>query len=239
MEESTLFGLPYLSAVIVAAGGSARMGGEDKQFLPILGIPVLARSLMAFQACPVVKAVVVAARSGCEEKVRALAGEYGVDKLTAVVCGGETRADSVMDAIAALPEETEFVAIHDGARPLIRPEDIARCADDAFSCGGAVLGVPVSDTIKYVKKNGTVEYTPAREKLVAVQTPQIFDLRVYLSERRAAGDEASAWTDDSRVFENSGRRVTVTPGSRDNIKITVPEDAAVAEALLRLREGRL
>ena len=234
MMEATLFSEPYLSAVIVAAGSASRMGGADKQLLPLLGVPVLARSMLAFQSCSAVRAIVVAARAGMQETVRALAAQYGVDKLTAVTVGGDTRCASVMAAIAVLPPETEFVAIHDGARPLVRPEDIERCAEDAFETGGALLAVPVTDTIKYVKKNGTVEYTPAREKLMAVQTPQIFELSAYVKERSAAGAEAESWTDDSRIFENCGRRVAVTPGARDNI--TVPEDVAVAEALLRLRE---
>ncbi|MGN0627953.1 MAG: 2-C-methyl-D-erythritol 4-phosphate cytidylyltransferase [Oscillospiraceae bacterium] len=234
--EASLFEKPFLSAVVVAAGSSARMGGEDKQFLPIAGMPVLGRTLLAFERCETVSEIVVVTRPSSAEKVGELCRELGITKLSAVVGGGNTRAESVRNGVAAVSESCSFVAIHDGARPLVRPEDITRCANDAFQCGGAVLAVPATDTIKYGKKNGFVEYTPAREKLFAVQTPQIFDVEIYRSAMERAFRELSDWTDDSRIFENDARKVFLTPGSRDNIKITSPEDIAVAEALLKLRE---
>ncbi|MGN0629300.1 MAG: 2-C-methyl-D-erythritol 4-phosphate cytidylyltransferase [Oscillospiraceae bacterium] len=236
--EASLFEQPFLSAVIVAAGSSARMGGEDKQFLPIAGVPVLGRTLLAFEHCDAVSEIIVVTKPDSIEKVRELCREQSITKLAAVAEGGATRAESVRNGVAAVSESCDFVAIQDGARPLVRPEDITRCAHDAFRCGGAVLAVPVTDTIKYGKKNGFVEYTPAREKLFAVQTPQIFDVEIYRSAMERAFRELSDWTDDSRIFENDARKVFLTPGSRDNIKITSPEDIAVAEALLRLREQR-
>ncbi len=234
--EASLFAKPFLSAVVVAAGSSARMGGEDKQFLSIAGVPVLGRTLLAFERCETVSEIVVVTRPSSAEKVGELCRELSITKLSAVVDGGNTRAESVRNGVAAVSENCSFVAIHDGARPLVRPEDITRCANDAFQCGGAVLAVPATDTIKYGKKNGFVEYTPAREKLFAVQTPQIFDVEIYRSAMERAFRELSDWTDDSRIFENDARKVFLTPGSRDNIKITSPEDIAVAEALLKLRE---
>ena len=234
--EASLFAKPFLSAVVVAAGSSARMGGEDKQFLSIAGVPVLGRTLLAFECCETVSEIVVVTRPSSAEKVGELCREPSITKLSAVVDGGNTRAESVRNGVAAVSENCSFVAIHDGARPLVRPEDITRCANDAFQCGGAVLAVPATDTIKYGKKNGFVEYTPAREKLFAVQTPQIFDVEIYRSAMERAFRELSDWTDDSRIFENDARKVFLTPGSRDNIKITSPEDIAVAEALLKLRE---
>ena len=234
--EASLFAKPFLSAVVVAAGSSARMGGEDKQFLSIAGVPVLGRTLLAFERCETVSEIVVVTRPSSAEKVGELCRELSITKLSAVVDGGNTRAESVRNGVAAVSENCSFVAIHDGARPLVRPEDITRCANDAFQCGGAVLAVPATDTIKYGKKNGFVEYTPAREKLFAVQTPQIFDVEIYRSAMERAFRELSDWTDDSRIFENDARKVFLTPGSRDNIKITSPEDIAVAEALLKLHE---
>lgn len=231
--ENALFGTPFTAAVIVAAGSSQRMGGEDKQLIELCGVPVLARSMTAFQKCPVIAEIVVVTKASSIETVRRMAAEYGIDKLTAVVEGGASRAESVRNGVAAVSAGVEFVAIHDGARPLVTPEDIARCAADAFRCGGAVLAVPVTDTVKYGRKNGFVEYTPAREKLFAAQTPQIFDLEIYRAAMERAFRELSDWTDDSRVFENDGRRVFLTPGSRRNIKITSPEDVLVAEAFLK------
>lgn len=231
--ENALFGTPFTSAVIVAAGSSTRMGGEDKQFIRLCGKPILARSMTAFQNCPVIEEIVVVTKADSVEAVRAMAAEYGIDKLTAVTEGGASRAESVRNGVAAVSCGAEFVAIHDGARPLVTPEDIARCATDAFRCGGAVLAVPVTDTVKYGRKNGFVEYTPAREKLFAAQTPQIFDLENYRAAMERAFRELSDWTDDSRVFENDGRRVFLTPGNRKNIKITSPEDVLIAEAFLK------
>lgn len=231
--ESALFGTPFTSAVIVAAGSSQRMGGEDKQLIELCGKPVLARSMAAFQSCPIIEEIVVVTKASSVEAVRRMAEEYGIDKLSAVVEGGASRAESVKNGVAAVSSGAEFVAIHDGARPLVSSEDIARCAADAFRCGGAVLAVPVTDTVKYGRKNGFVEYTPAREKLFAAQTPQIFDLEIYRAAMDRAFRELSDWTDDSRVFENDGRRVFLTMGSRKNIKITSPEDVLIAEAFLK------
>ena len=188
--ENALFGTPFTAAVIVAAGSSQRMGGEDKQFIELCGKPVLARSMAAFQRCPIIEEIVVVTKPSSVEAVRKMAEKYGIDKLKAVVEGGENRAASVRNGVAAVSAAAEFVAIHDGARPLVTPKDITRCADDAFRCGGAVLAVPVTDTVKYGRKNGFVEYTPAREKLFAAQTPQIFDLEIY---RSAMSRKAIRW----------------------------------------------
>ena len=234
--ESSLFSKPFLSAVIVAAGSSVRMGGEDKIFLPVSGIPVIARSLLAYENCDDVSEIVVVTKESSIERIKKLAKEYGINKLSAVVSGGGTRAESVRNGVEAVSSKAAFVAIHDGARPLILPEDISRCAHDAFQCGGAILAVPVTDTVKYGRKNGFVEYTPAREKLFAAQTPQIFDLEVYKTAMGRAFRELSDWTDDSRIFENDARKVFLTPGKRYNIKITSPEDILIAEALLKGRE---
>ena len=234
--ESSLFSRPFLSAVIVAAGSSVRMGGEDKIFLPVSGIPVVARSLLAFENCGDVSEIVVVTKESSVERIKSLAEEYGIKKLKTVVPGGATRAESVRNGVLSVSSEADFVAIHDGARPLVLPEDISRCAADAFNYGGAVLAVPATDTIKYAKKNGFVEYTPAREKLFAAQTPQIFDLSVYKSAMERAFRELEDWTDDSRIFENDARKVFLTPGKRYNIKITSPEDILIAEALLKGRE---
>ena len=236
--ESNLFSKPFLSAVIVAAGSSARMGGKDKIFLPVAGIPVVARSLLAYENCEDVSEIIVVTREDSIAKMEELAAEYGIKKLRAVVPGGNTRAESVKNGVFAVSKKADFVAIHDGARPLVLPEDISRCAGDAFEYGGAVLAVPAVDTIKYAKKNGFVEYTPAREKLFAVQTPQIFSLEIYKTAMERAFRELSDWTDDSRIFENDGRKVFLTEGKRYNIKIISPEDILIAEALLKGRENQ-
>lgn len=236
MSEYSLFAAPFLTAIVAAAGSSTRMAGVDKQLLPLLGVPVLARSLLALQNCEMVNAIVVVTDRKKFADIPSLAREYSITKFHAAVLGGNTRSFSVMNALSALPPETEYIAIHDGARPLVTSEEIEQCALDAFSYGGAALGVPVTDTIKYVKKNGTVEYTPARERLIAVQTPQIFELKAYREAVEAAGADMESWTDDCRAFESSGKKVYITMGRRDNIKITSPDDIPLAETFLKQRE---
>ncbi len=236
--ELGLFPKPYLSAVIVAAGSSNRMGGVDKIFAEIDKIPVIARTLTAFQNCEDVFEIVVVTKESSVEKIKALAEEYEITKLSAVVLGGSKRADSVKNGVGAVSEKAEFIAIHDGARPLVLPEDISACANDAFNFGGAILAVPAVDTVKYAKKSGFVEYTPAREKLFCAQTPQIFDLETYKKAMEKAFCDLSDWTDDSAVFENYAEKVYLTPGKKSNIKITSPEDILIAEAILKGRENQ-
>lgn len=234
--ETALFSKPFLSAVIVAAGNSVRMGSGDKIFMEISGVPVIARSMLAYENCEDISEIVVVTKESSVDKIYELAEKYGIKKLKAVVLGDDSRAGSVKNGIKAVSENSEFVAIHDGARPLVLPKDISRCAHDAFRYGGAVLAIPVTDTIKYGKKNGFVEYTPAREKLFAAQTPQIFDLGIYKTAMEKAFRELSDWTDDSKIFENDAKKVFLTHGDRGNIKITSPEDIPIAEALLKGRE---
>ena len=236
--ETSLFGKPFLSAIIVAAGNSSRMGGENKQFIDLDGKPVLAHTLSVFESCDIIDEIIVVTKQEMMDKVQDLCTRYGISKLKHIVVGGETRSVSVKNGVETVCDECQFIAIHDGARPLVRSEDIEKCAYDAFQCGGAVLAVPVTDTIKYGKKNGLVEYTPAREKLFAAQTPQIFNLEIYKTAMERAFKELSDWTDDSRIFENDSRKVFITEGSRENIKITSPEDIPVAEALLKRRNQK-
>ena len=234
--ETNLFSKPFISAIIVAAGSSTRMGGEDKQMIELLGIPVLARTMLAFEHCEDISEIIVVTKKQSFAAVYGFAEKYGITKFVKAVEGGESRSESVRNGVYAISEKADFVAIQDGARPLVTPEEISRCAEDAVRCGGAVLAVPVTDTIKYGRKNGFVEYTPAREKLFAAQTPQIFSAEIYKAAMERAFKELGNWTDDSRIFENDGRKVFITEGSRTNIKITSPEDVMIAEAILKGRE---
>lgn len=226
----------FVSAVVVAAGSSVRMGGTDKMTLEIEGIPVLARSLLAFQKCRSISEIVVVTRSASFGFVAEIRKKYGITKISEVVEGGSCRFDSVMNGLAAVSEKADFVAIHDGARPLVEPADIAKCAEDAFCFGGAILAVPVTDTIKVTDPAGFTDDTPPREKLFAAQTPQIFEINMFKKASEEAAKISTRWTDDSAVFENYGRKVFLTSGSRDNMKITSPEDIEIAEAFLKRKE---
>jgi len=206
-----------VTAVIVAAGSSRRMG-FDKLFYPLDGQPLLARTLAAFESHPLVDAIVVVAGERGEE-TRALASACA--KVTAVVRGGATRMASVRAGLAAAGSEG-LVAIHDGARPFVSAAVITRALTAAASCGGAAPAVPVKDTIKVVGADGFVTATPARQTLMAVQTPQVFDARLYAAAAAAVTDENV--TDDCGVFEAFGRPVRLVAGEYANLKVTTPED---------------
>lgn len=224
------------SAIVVSAGNSTRMGGVDKQYIPLGGSNVLGMSLSALQRCESIKEVVVVARLGDAPRVEALAESLGVTKLRCVVPGGSTRQESVANGLREVSDGTTLVTIHDGARPLVRPEDVERCIQDARTYGGATLGVPVKDTIKVVE-GGTVVGTPDRASLYATQTPQTFQKEAYYRGVEYAKAHHLDFTDDCQLVEAIGVRVHMTVGDYSNVKITTPEDVQVAESLLRERSG--
>lgn len=223
-------------AVIVAAGGFSRMGGIHKQFAPLLDVPVLARTMLAFQRCPEISSLVVVAREEEIPDVQKLAISYEISKLCAIAAGGGTRTASVAAGIGACPDGAAYFAIHDGARPLVTPALIGRTVRKAWETGAAAPAVPVKDTVKFALE-GIVQSTPDRRELFAVQTPQVFERESFLrcmERARLSGEEV---TDDCQLFERAGLPVHLVPGDYRNIKITTPEDLAIAEALLTLMEG--
>lgn len=227
---------PFVSAVIVAAGSGSRMQGINKQLLELRGVPVVVRSMEAFQGAPCIDEIVAVARPEEIGELKYLAGEYGITKLSVIAAGGATRQESVQNGVAAVSPEAEYVAVHDGARPFVRPEEIARCLKDAAACGGAALGVPVKDTIKRVDENQTVQSTPRREGLWQAQTPQIFRLQLYRQAVELARRQGLDFTDDCQLMELAGVSVRMTRGSYENIKITTPEDIGLADGILGWRD---
>lgn len=222
---------PPCAAIIVAAGNATRMGG-CKQLIPLLGIPVLARSMMALEQCDGIRDIVVVAREEDAADIQKLADQYNIRKLTAVVSGGEERRDSVAKGLEAVAPDIVYIAIHDGARPLITPELIGKTLDCAKAHGAAALGVPVKNTIKRVNEDGQVLDTLERSCLMAVQTPQIFDISIYKQALAFAKEHPLAVTDDCSICEAAGFPVYIVEGSYRNLKITTPEDVIMAEALL-------
>ena len=227
----------FVSAIIVAAGGSTRMGTADsKQFLPLLGKPAIQYTLQAFQRCALIAEIVVVCRAQDAERIRALARECGIDKLTAVTEGGDCRAASVKNGIAAADGAAQYYAIHDGARPLVTPEDITAVTEMAMETGAATLGTPVTDTVKIADENNVILSTPDRAFLRAVQTPQVFEKELYTLALTEAKD-LSAVTDDCSLIENMGGEVQIVTGSAENIKLTTPLDVVIAESILAKREA--
>ncbi len=235
--------IPFVSAVVAAAGSSNRMAGADsaenidKQLLTLEGVPVLARSIAALSACRRIREIVVVCREDAVADCYDIIKLYGFTSVKAVIKGGGERQGSVAAGIAECSENAEYFAVHDGARPLISPTDIDRCIDAAIEFGAAAVAVPVTDTIKMCDERGMVVTTPSRDRLWAVQTPQIFEAGMFRRALDNAVRNGRIYTDDCQLVESSGHQVVMSPGSYDNIKITRPSDLAVASAILQFTQG--
>ena len=218
-----------VGVAVPAAGQGRRMGGRKKPFLELAGEPILLHALRPFLAQPWVATVAVAVLPEDADATREWL--VGVDERVQVVPGGATRSDSVAHAVEALPEEVDVILVHDGARPLVTPDTIRRCAAWAAAGTGAVAGWPATDTLKEVDETGRIVRTPDRERIWHAQTPQAFPARVL---RDALADEAlrSRATDDASLVEAAGTAVFMVPGSSDNMKVTRPGDLPTAELLL-------
>ncbi len=226
---------PVCSAVVAAAGCSSRMGGENKLLLPLDGVPVLVRSLLALERSSLVSEIVVAAREQDLLVFADLCKAYGITKPMKIVCGGETRTQSVLAAALECREDARIIAVHDGARPLVEPELIDRVIARALETNAAVPAVPVKDTIKVVRED-RVACTPDRASLRAVQTPQAFDAQLLRAALQSAAEAGESPTDDCAAVERLGKEVFLVEGSYENLKITTPEDIGAAEAILQQRE---
>jgi len=172
------------------------------------------------------------------ETIHALVRAHGIRKVREVVAGGASRQESVYHGVQAVPEEIPLVAVHDGARPLILPDQITACVEAAAQVGGALLAIPVTDTLKEVDPDGRVCRTLDRSHVWRAQTPQVFRRGWLLEAHRRAAAEGHQATDCCDLLERLGYPVQVVPGSPENIKITSPQDFAVAERILRERNGQ-
>lgn len=204
---------PFTSAILVAAGGSTRMG-VPKQTIPLCGIPVIVRTLLAFEAAQRVDEILLVTREEDVEAFARLCQDYGAAKVRRVLPGGETRQQSVARGVAAADAGAAYLAIHDGARPLVRPAVIDGVIAAAMEWGGAAAGVPVKDTVKVADEAGFIVSTPDRRRLWNVQTPQVFEKETYLRALRQAQAEGLEFTDDCQLVERlavlcaCGRRTT-------------------------------
>ncbi len=224
---------PKVAAIVVAAGAGTRMAGIDKVLAPIAGIPVLLRATRPFQDCPSIDRIVIVVSGEKEPMCRRLIEQNEEwSKVTEICLGGARRQDSVAEGLKHTGD-AEWVVIHDGARPLVTVDLIERSLEAARETGAAVAAMPVKDTIKVVDANSIVIDTPSRISLQAVQTPQVFRSEII---RMAYYQDAPEVTDDATLVERMGQKVKLYPGSYDNIKITTPDDLALAELLLRKRE---
>jgi len=224
-------------AIVVAAGkGSRAGGGRAKQFRELKGIPIIIHTLGRFERCAEVGEVVAVVPEGSEAETEALAAAHRLCKLARVVRGGATRTESVWRGLGAVNPRAEVVAVHDGVRPFVTPEEIGRCVREAAASGAAILAAPVVDTIKESDADSrTVARTLERRRLWRALTPQCFRVPLLRRALEVAMEEGSDATDCSSLVERLGAPVRVVEGSPDNIKITTPQDFALAEILMSRR----
>ena len=224
------------TAIVLAAGQGKRMQSKiQKQFLEIQGYPVLYYSLHCFQESPLIRDIILVTGeemiSYCEQEI---VKKYGFSKVRKVTAGGKERYDSVYAGLLCC-QDTDYVYIHDGARPFITEEMVQRGYEAVKRNNACVMGMPSKDTVKLADSSGYVKETPDRKIVWNIQTPQIFSYDLirgaYESIRKK---DMTGVTDDAMVVEQeTGTKILLVEGSYQNIKITTPEDLAIAEAFLR------
>ncbi len=225
---------PHCSAVIVAAGSSQRMG-SDKLMMKLGEIPVLARTLQAFQSSPLVDEIVVVTRLEKLEETADLCKEYGIEKVSRVIAGGKTRTESALAGVSEVRPNARLIAIHDGARPLVTADLILRTVYAAAEYMAAAPAVPSVDTLKAVDTEGRIIGTVDRETTLRVQTPQIFRAELIKGALTKAVEKGMTLTDDCAAAEMMGVRTKTVLGDEDNIKITTPRDMLFAAEILKER----
>lgn len=237
----SIVGLPpvhrYTTAIIAAAGSSARMGSDSSKLLLSLdGVPVLARTLSAYQAAKNIDEIVLVARREDYDSFIALAKQYRITKLKRITQGADDRQTSVLRGLEVVSEKTKFVAIADGARCLTTPEQIDLICDTAYRTMAASAATPAIDTIKLVDSKGyTKKNSPDRKDVWLAQTPQIFSLPLYRAAAYHAKENGLIATDDNALVEAIGRRVKLVDCGKENMKLTTPDDLYTANAILQYR----
>jgi 2-C-methyl-D-erythritol 4-phosphate cytidylyltransferase / 2-C-methyl-D-erythritol 2,4-cyclodiphosphate synthase len=204
-----------------------------KAFRPLAGVPLFLHSLRVLRQCPEISRVLLIVPEGFEPEAERLLREAGPAQEVEVITGGENRQQSISRGLAALPPETDYVLIHDAARPFVTPELVTRCLAAARAHGAAICALPVTDTIKSSREGRWVEATLERCRLWAVQTPQAFHYPLILAAHRKAGQEGEGALDDAFLVEQLGERVHLVESLPENIKLTRKSDFTLAESLLR------
>lgn len=218
--------------IIVAAGNSSRMQGENKQFSLLLSVPVIARTLMTFENSEHISRIILVTRDDDIFAMQALAEKYNITKLSDIVCGGSTRSQSVLNGFLRLSADENYVLIHDGARPLVTEKIISSVTEKLPEFSGVTPAVSVKDTVKKVDADGVIHQTLVRSELLAVQTPQGVNKADYLTACEKVSD-ISLCTDDCSVLEKAGYKCVCVEGDYKNIKITTKEDLGAAEGFLQ------
>ena len=223
-----------LSAIIVAAGDSRRMG-FDKLFAMIAGKPLIAHTIDAFEGAGCVNEIIVVTREDRRAEIKTIARDENFKKVQSIVPGGKHRQDSVRAGLGHLGAATKYVAVHDAARPLITAEQIESVFEQCRLHAAASLAEPISDTLKYADAEFFVTAPLDRHQLYAMQTPQIFERQLIEDAYRAVYAENASVTDEVSAVERLGRKVILVPNKDLNFKITYPRDLELAEFVLKQR----
>jgi 2-C-methyl-D-erythritol 4-phosphate cytidylyltransferase len=238
--------MSHVTAILPAAGLGTRMGADTpKQFLALDGVPLLLFALRRLAACPAITEFVIATRAEEVDSVTTSVASENLGRPVHVVRGGDTRQDSVANALAEVSPEADLILVHDAVRPLVTVSQIERVIAEAASCDAAILGIPAMDTVKEVKRASLptdvalITATIPRERVVLAQTPQVFLASLLLEAFARARQDGVTASDEAGLVERIGRDVHVVVGSERNLKITRPGDMELAEFYLRQeRAGR-
>lgn len=222
------------SVVVVAAGNSTRMG-KDKVFLELNQVPVIVRTVRAFDNIDKVKEIILVTKKEHIEALADIVHDYNLHKVKQVVTGGATRQMSCLAGVSATDKKSQLIAIHDAARPFISEELINNCIEAAHAYRAAVPGIKCVDTMKTVDDAGFISGSVDRDYTVRIQTPQVFDADLIKGTLTYCVEKNIPVTDDSSAVAVMGIKTKIVTGDSDNIKLTTPEDIMTAEAILRKR----
>ena len=228
----------FTTAIIAAGGSSARFDSVlTKQMTPICGVPMIVHTLRAFESCECIHEIVVCARKSEIDCYEEFGRTYGITKLTAVVEGGNTRQESVLNGLNAINDKAKYVAIADGARCLITPAQITSVCRSAYKYGAATAAHKSTDTVKIADKKGFIDHTQDRDTVWLAQTPQVFKTKLYRAAAYTALKKGFKATDDNSLVENVKHPVRLVECGSQNIKITTPEDMIIAESIIISRRS--
>ena len=228
---------PYTVAIVLAAGKGSRMQNPEKtkQMMEIDGVPIVVRSLLAFEACPCIDEIIVVGVKDELSVYRDFKKTYSITKLKKAISGCDCRAQSAAKGFHSLPSQCEYLVLHDAARCLITPKDIERVVKAGYRYGAAIAAKKATDTIKIANKDKFIESTPDRSMVWLAQTPQAFKKSLYEVALAKADKLDEKITDDAMLAENAGFHVRLVKSEDENFKITTPEDVSLAENTLRKR----
>jgi 2-C-methyl-D-erythritol 4-phosphate cytidylyltransferase len=222
------------SAIILCAGASTRFsdGNGSKQLALVQGKPVILRTILAFENCDLISEIILVVRKDDVDSIKKLVSENRIQKVSCFVIGGDTRQSSALRGFKHVSEKSKFVAIHDGARCLVTPEIIESVIKEADIHRAATAASKVTDTIKLADDDGFINKTVDREYLWSVQTPQVFEKKLYMTSAYYSKDKGLIATDDCMLAENAGFKVKLVETGKENIKITVQDDINFANQIL-------